>query len=297
MDPTKHPNPSPEEGSLPWLTDSAVELVDTPPEPAIVSNSGYYTGTGVADDDPDVAWPPRRASARLPWLLVALLVVGAGAFALEVGVPAYQELTTLRTRVTDSNVALKAARQELDAAGELIASAAVARGKLELEIAALGADAKLRAARIEALEAAKVAMAERLGDRIQRGEVALAMDGDALVVTLADRALFSDPVTLGDDGKGLLGEVGAAVRPLGAVRIDAHYDRVVPSALRATFADTRALTAMRAATVARFLEDGAKIEAARLSAAGFGASGANGSKKARDRDRRVELRVEAPATE
>lgn len=293
MDPAQHPNPSPEEGSLPWLTDSAVELVETPPEPEIVS-SGYFTGTGVADDDPEVAWPPRRASARLPWLLVSLFVVGGAAFAIEIAVPAYGELGALRARLAATEAALTTARRERDAAGELLARAAVERGKLEMENAALGAEAAARAARVTTLEAAKVALTERLADRVAARDVALAMDGDTLVVTLADRALFADPLTIQDAGKGLLGEVGAAVRELGAVRIDAHYERTVPSALRATFPTPRALTAMRAAAVAQFLEDGAKIDAARLTAVG---AGADRSKKARDVQRRVELRVEAPATE
>lgn len=279
---------SPDGGSLPWLTTSAVELIDPGPGPAVAQD--YITGANVPDDDPDVVWPPRKP-ARMALLLTLLFVAIGGAAVVELHLPVQGELDRTTERLAAVQTDLVLSRAHAEKLAQTISTAAAARAALEEENARLDAAALAKKKRIEVLEGAKTALAERLAERVARQEVALAVRDDRLVVTLADRALFADPLTLGDPGKALLGEVAAAVRDFGPISVASYYD-YVPSSVRTQHETTWHLTSARAATIVWFLENGAKIPATKMTPVGMGSARASRTRTAK---RRVDLEIGAPA--
>lgn len=294
MSDAQHPNLPVDDDSLPFITGSQFVDYETGPKP----REDLITGSHVRDDDPEVIWPPRRR-VWLPWLLVGLLVAGAIAFAIEFGIPAYQQLDTLTERAEKSDAQRTQAQVKAEKLVQQLSTANESISALEARNERLNIHAAARQAQVDALTLAKTALTGRLAQRTKRGDVTMRIDGARLVITLNEATLFSDAETLSDAGKGLLGEVGAAIRELGRVEVGAHHESTMPSKLRARFATSWALTAVRASAVTQFLEVGTNIPARRLAAVGYGSSQATPARTraARAYNRRVELQVSAPLPE
>jgi chemotaxis protein MotB len=230
--------------------------------------------------------------------VVVMIAVAGLWFALEVYLPVHFELASAKERLVEADEKLENGRSRADTLAAQIAAAAAERAALEHEITRLGAEQAERQRQVGALAAVEATLRERLADRIASGDVAVKVDpaGPRLVVTLGNRVLFGDPVTIGDSGKALLGEVGGAVRSLGPIEVGAHYEPWVPTSLRAQFATPWELSAARAVAVTRFLSESAKIPGGSLSARAYGSALASASRSsaARETNRRVELSIGAP---
>ena len=105
-----------------------------------------------------------------------------------------------------------------------------------------------------------------------------------------------------DDGAALLEKLGKALKALGArdLRVSAHADNApVKKGLLGGYEDAWALTAARAAAVARWLHEHAGLDPARLRAEGdgeFRPVKPNDSADGRAANRRVVISVDAAAT-
>lgn len=109
---------------------------------------------------------------------------------------------------------------------------------------------------------------------IAAGEVTISSLKGKLTVNLVDRILFdSGSAEVKPAGRKVLARVGAVLNQVTDkdIRIEGHTDDVPISAeLRSRYASNWELSTARATSVARYLEDHAKVDPARLVAAGLG---------------------------
>lgn len=171
-----------------------------------------------------------------------------------------------------------------------------------------GEDAKAASAEARAAAAAKThdelgAVADAILKEMQDGKASAAQTGEGFAVTLSADALFDDGTAkLGDGGAALLEKLGRALKALGprVVEIEAHSDNApVKKGLLGGYEDSWALTAARAAAVARWLHSHGGLDPARLNAEGYGEFRPlkpNDSAEGRAANRRVVVTVERAGT-
>ncbi|MBZ4330915.1 OmpA family protein [Corallococcus coralloides] len=162
-----------------------------------------------------------------------------------------------------------------------------------------GAAAELQAKSAEAQrtrrEAALEALGRTLKDALEAGDVAVALEDDALRVEVSERLLFAPATTsLTPEGAGVLKQAAAVFRgPLAdhRVAVEAHTDEVLPGAPATTAWE---LSAARAVVVVRQLGEREGLAPERLSATGHAAYRPlvpNDSPPHRATNRRVTLRL------
>jgi chemotaxis protein MotB len=196
-----------------------------------------------------------------------------------------------------------------------------ARDKAAAEVAKLTAerDALTAAAKQEKLDqsaaadkktAAKAALHEEMGaiadvllKEMQAGKASASQGADSYSVTFSDELFFdAGSAKMRDDGAAVLERVGKALKALGprAIGIESHTDNApVKKGLLGGFDDAWALTAARAAAVARWLHEHAGLDPANLSAEGFGEFRPlqpNDSAEGRAANRRVVIEVRPVVT-
>jgi len=141
------------------------------------------------------------------------------------------------------------------------------------------ADASEKRAEERAALAAKTrdemgSVADAILKEMQAGEASAAQEGAHFTVTLADSLLFDGgSAKLTDGGAAFLEKLGRALKALGPreIEIEAHADDApVKKGLLGGFEDAWALTAARAAAVARRLHEHAGLDPAHLNAEGYG---------------------------
>jgi chemotaxis protein MotB len=117
-------------------------------------------------------------------------------------------------------------------------------------------------------------LASGLKAEIAAGEVTISSLKGKLTVNLVDRILFdSGSAEVKPAGRKVLARVGAVLNQVldKDIRIEGHTDDVPISAdLRSRYASNWELSTARATSVARYLEDQAKVDPRRLVAAGLG---------------------------
>jgi chemotaxis protein MotB len=152
----------------------------------------------------------------------------------------------------------------------------------------------------EALNELRMQLAERLRRQIDTGNVALEVDPRGLVVSIREAGSFTiGSADLSDAARTLLTEIGGPLAELtNPVRVEGHTDDVPIHTPR--FRSNWELSTARATSVITFLVEEVGIDAARLSAAGYGEfkpRSANDDDTARAQNRRVDLVILNAATQ
>lgn len=161
--------------------------------------------------------------------------------------------------------------------------------------------AKAEAEKAKELELSKVKqsyenLASSLKSEIQAGEVKLTQLQGKLTVQLVDKILFdSGSDDIKPAGRKVLARIGKLLNEVQDkdLRIEGHTDNIpISDELRSRFASNWELSTARATAVARYLQDAAKVEPKRLSAAGFGEYrpvAPNDKPESRALNRRIEI--------
>jgi chemotaxis protein MotB len=139
------------------------------------------------------------------------------------------------------------------------------------------------------------ALVANLSEQVQKGQLQVRRYKDMLTVDVAEQLFFdSGKATLKDSGKAVLKEVAAAMKGYEdkAIRVVGHTDNVpIAKAWREVFPSNWELSAARATTVVRFLQE-AGIEPERLIATGraeYAPVAPNDSEDGRQKNRRIEI--------
>jgi chemotaxis protein MotB len=144
-------------------------------------------------------------------------------------------------------------------------------------------------------EAQYDALVANLSEQVQKGQLQIRQYKDMLTVDVAEQLFFdSGRATLKDGGKAVLKEVAAALQDYQdkAIRVVGHTDNVpIAKAWREVFPSNWELSAARATTVVRFLQE-AGIEPERLIATGraqYAPVAPNDDPEGRQKNRRIEI--------
>ena len=144
------------------------------------------------------------------------------------------------------------------------------------------------------------ALVSNLSEQVQKGQLQVRRYRDMLTVDVAEQLFFdSGRATLKETGKKVLKEVADAMKEYEdkAIRVVGHTDNVpIAKAARNVFPSNWELSAARATTVVRFLQENG-IAPARLIATGraeFAPIAANDSPEGRQKNRRIEITLIDP---
>lgn len=183
------------------------------------------------------------------------------------------------------------------------------KGLLEKDKAALERDQAMLRAQNEALDRERMklletskqsqsqyeALARELNQEVQKGQLQVRQYKDMLTVDVAEQLFFdSGRATLKETGKEVLKKVADAIKSYAdkAIRVVGHTDNVpISGALQKTYASNWELSAARATTVVRFLQESG-IEPERLVATGraeYAPIAENDSSEGRQKNRRIEI--------
>ena len=139
------------------------------------------------------------------------------------------------------------------------------------------------------------ALVSDLNQELQKGQLQVRRYKDMLTVDVAEQLFFdSGRATLKETGKEVLKKVADAMKSYGdkAIRVVGHTDNVpITGGLQKVFPSNWELSAARATTVVRFLQD-AGIEPERLMATGraeYAPVASNDSAEGRQKNRRIEI--------
>jgi chemotaxis protein MotB len=144
------------------------------------------------------------------------------------------------------------------------------------------ADADAARSAAEAAKAEEIAKAKKsfddlaagLQSEISAGEIKITQLQGKLTVNLVDRILFdSGKAEIKDDGRKVLDKVGGILNTVADknIRIEGHTDnKPIVGELLSKYPSNWELSTARATAVARYLQDRAKVDPARLVAAGYG---------------------------
>ena len=172
----------------------------------------------------------------------------------------------------------------------------------DLEKKAANADAARAAA--EAAKAAEIAKAQKsfddlaagLKSEISAGEVKITQLQGKLTLNLVDRILFdSGKAEINEAGRKVLDKVGGILNTVQDknIRIEGHTDnKPIVGDLLSKYPSNWELSTARATAVARYLQDHAKVDPARLVAAGYGEFhpiAPNDTAESRALNRRIEI--------
>lgn len=246
----------------------------------------------------------------------------SNAAAVEAGRKVQADLTgQLKATSEQLNAALKSNKdlqQTLDAKkGELtqkVSDLIKERDALSAKASALSAqvadlqkkaaDADAARAAAEAEKAAEVDKVKKnyedltsgLKSEIAAGEIKITQLQGKLTVNLVDRILFdSGKAEVKEDGRRVLDKVGGVLNTVADknIRIEGHTDnKPITGELQAKYPTNWELSTARATAVARYLQDKAKVDPARLVATGYGEFhpiASNDTPETRALNRRIEI--------
>ncbi len=242
---------------------------------------------------------PRRGGV-MPWLLLVLVLAGAGAG----GWFLWQALEAEKVATAQAQKALAETSQQAlageNAKNDLIAKLASVEseaGLLRARVDELDSTVKEREGELAKLKSTYDSLEDKLTAEIKKGEIRVSQSGGRLQVDLVDKILFdSGKADLSDRGKEVLGKVGAILATIQdkQIQVSGHTDDspIADKQLKETFPTNWELSAARAVNVVRYLAEEAKVPAKRLLAAGYGehhpvADNANAAGRARNR--RIEI--------
>jgi chemotaxis protein MotB len=200
---------------------------------------------------------------------------GALAAAEQTATVCGQQLASLRTQVADLTII----RDQLQRSGAELAQKVTEKEK---ELAALHSTQDEIVAELKSEIADKTVQVERIRDQLR--------------VDMVDEVLFdSGEATLKPAGATVLGKLASVLARTEDRRIEVqgHTDNVpITGALAKRFPTNWELSAVRATNVVRYLQEQAKLDPARLSAAGyaeFRPRGPNDTEAGRKANRRIEI--------
>jgi chemotaxis protein MotB len=136
----------------------------------------------------------------------------------------------------------------------------------------------------------------QLQKEVSEGQVTISQYEDKLTVNVAEKIFFdSGSAQLKPGGKEVLGKLGRIVKGLTdkVIRVEGHTDNVpISKPLRATYPTNWELSAARATTVVRFLQDSTGVPPEMLMAAAFGEYrpiAPNDTPENKQKNRRIEI--------
>jgi flagellar motor protein MotB len=139
----------------------------------------------------------------------------------------------------------------------------------------------------------------QLKKEVSEGQIAIQQYENKLTVNVAEKIFFdSGKATLKPGGKEVLKKVGAVIKGLTdkVVRVEGHTDNVpIAKPLRAIYPTNWELSAARATTVVRFLQDSAGVPPTMLMAAAFSEYqplAPNDTPENKQKNRRIEIALQ-----
>jgi chemotaxis protein MotB len=241
-----------------------------------------------------------RPPSPLPWLLLALVMVGAVAGAAWFNDQRGKTGAALRASEQKA-AATEAERAKL---AERVAALEAEKGALENQKAeltsaneSLARDVEEKVDELALLNGTANGLQEQLKEEIAKGDVRVAESGGKLRVDLVDKVLFDSGETqISKRGEEVLGRVGAVLAQIDdkQIQVSGHTDnlRVVGEKLLAQFPTNWELSSARAVNVVRFLAEKAGVPAQRLVASGYAdlhPIASNKTPVGRARNRRIEI--------
>ena len=237
-----------------------------------------------------------RPPSKAPWVLVVLVVAGAGAG----GYRLYQELQKAKAesrlviqKAGADGAAATAAQKELtDKVDKLEAdNAALTSAKADLS-----KEVEAKSGELAQLKGTYDKLEEKMKDEIAKGDISLSQDGGRLRVGLVDKILFdSGEAAVSKRGEEVLARVGAVLATIDdkQIQVSGHTDKTPISAkLTSQFPSNWELSAARATNVVRFLSEKANVPPQRLVATGYAEYhpiASNKTAAGRARNRRIEI--------
>jgi chemotaxis protein MotB len=238
-------------------------------------------------------------SSKAPWLLLILVLCGAGAAAYFGFRKLESNDALLATAMKDSenaNVSAKAAEVARRTLEERLAKQEEEGARVAADRDALARQIEQRESEIAKLKATYDSLEEKMKAEIKKGEIRLSQAGGRIRVDLIDKILFdSGSADLSKRGEEVLGRVGSVLSNMEdkQIQISGHTDdSPISDRLRDKFATNWELSVMRAVTVVRFLSEHAKVPSGRMVAAGYGPFhpiASNANPQGRARNRRIEI--------
>ena len=218
-----------------------------------------------------------------------------------------KDVATLREEITrrEAEIAtLKGQTADLENRKRTLESQTAALNDRLAETEKKAAEATARAAEATAQKDAEINrlkgtydnLVKDLQGEISKGEIKVTQIRDKLSVQLVEKILFdSGKAEIKPQGKDVLGKVGQVLLQVKdkQIRIEGYTDAVpIGAALRQQFPTNWELSAQRATTVLRFLEEKAGVEGKYLSAVGYGPFrpvASNDTPEGKAENRRIEI--------
>lgn len=152
--------------------------------------------------------------------------------------------------------------------------------------------------KLDALSRTYEEVAEALREELAKGRIAVSQFEGKLAVNVMDEIMFdSGSASLKPDGRQVLERLGRILKNMKdqKIVIEGHTDNVrITGELVKKFPSNWELSSMRAASVARYLEENLGVGSERLSAMGLGPNrplASNDTQEGRRRNRRIEIRL------
>jgi chemotaxis protein MotB len=246
----------------------------------------------MASPDDDEVIHTVRGSSPLAWLLLVLVLAGAG-YGVKWGLGErkrlHEELGLLRLAANRAQTA----RGELE---EQVRKLEAQNAEVLAARQALAKNVEAQASQLAELKGTYEKLREKMKEEIARGDIQLSESGGKLRVGLVDKILFdSGEARVSKRGEGVLARVGAVLASIDdrQVQVSGHTDNApISDKLKTEFPTNWELSTARATNVVRFLAEKAQVPPPRLLASGHGeyqpiASNRNAAGRARNR--RIEI--------
>jgi chemotaxis protein MotB len=233
------------------------------------------------------------------WLAGFLVLVAAAGAAAYWWLYRPQQLALAQSRQQ-----LAAAQQEVLSLRGRVADLEAIRDQLLRTSTSLQAQVAQKEAELQALHSTQDEIVAGLKKEIADQQVQVEQIKDRLRVQMVDEVLFdSGEATLKPGGIEVLKKVGAALKKVQdrPIEVQGHTDNVpIRGALARLFATNWELSSARSLNVARFLQEQAGVDPARLSAVAFSEyqpRASNDTEEGRRKNRRIEILLGPVITE
>jgi chemotaxis protein MotB len=252
----------------------------------------YGMPLGQQDYSPDAYSYSVKPAPKMPWVLLVLVLGGAG-YGAYWGLKERGRLMSQASTATVAAATAEAQRRELaDKLAALDAEKAVVAAERDL----LTKSVQAKSSELAELKGTYDKLQEKMKEEIAHGDIQLTQSGGKLRVGLVDKILFhSGEAGISKRGEGVLARVGAILAPIEdrQILVSGHTDTTpISDKLKAQFPTNWELSTTRATTVVRFLSEKAGVPANRLVASGSGEHepiATNKSPAGRARNRRIEI--------
>ncbi len=229
-----------------------------------------------------------RTRARLPWLLLVLVVVSS-VYLGQLAWKDRQRLSALVDRGQQSESQLRELEIKLRGLEAERTDLLSARDSLQKNV-------EQKTSELTQLKGTYDSLQEKMKEEIARGEIAVSQSGDRLRVDMVDKILFeSGRAQVSKRGEGVLARLGAVLAKMGdkQLQVSGHTDnQAISRKLRRQYPSNWELSIGRAMNVVRFLQQSVGVPPERLVASGYGEHhpiDSNRTRAGRARNRRIEI--------